>query len=155
MSDSANCRRRKRILVCHGQTRTTRRNSLSEARWCLITQLTHFRVRPAIHAWSPDGNSVGLCSRASRSRRLDNHPSSRARGLTLVPDPVIVDPLHYRQDRCRITKEGSNSYLVLRHRAARRRQSTEGDVDCCVCGASVYRRITTLAWSPDSRLHCV
>lgn len=117
----------------------------------LITQLTHSEHAPRSMAWSPDGQSVAFVARVPKAEEWTIKLPPRPKGADWSPDPVIVDTLHYRQDRVGITNDGFDHIFVVPATGGTPRQITDGDWNVGARGIGVIAGSPTLAWSPDSR----
>jgi dipeptidyl aminopeptidase/acylaminoacyl peptidase len=117
----------------------------------LITQLTHSEHAPRSMAWSPDGQSIAFVARVPVQEDWTISLPPRPKGAEWSPDPVIVDTLHYRQDRVGITNDGFDHIFVVPATGGTPRQITEGDWNVGVRGIGVIAGSPTLAWSPDSQ----
>lgn len=116
----------------------------------LISQLTHSDHAPRSMAWSPDGKTIAFVARVPHSEDWTITLPGRPEGADWSPDPVIIDTLHYRQDRVGITNDGFDHIFTVPSTGGTPRQITEGEWNVGARGIGVIAGSPALSWSPDS-----
>lgn len=118
----------------------------------LITQITHMPFAPRSMKWAPDGKSIAFVARVPQKEEWTITLPARPEGAQWSPDPVIVDTLHYRQDRVGITNDGYDHIFVVPATGGTPRQLTTGEWNVGARRLGVIAGAPALDWSPDSQL---
>ena len=105
-----------------------------------ITQVTRLTESASNIAWSPDGRLIAFNMLVPKKQRWDIELPERPDGARWIPDPLVIDRMHYRQDRTGFLREGYGHIFVVRTDGGTPRQITDGDFSH---GAP--------KWSPDGR----
>ncbi|MEL7480412.1 MAG: S9 family peptidase, partial [Pseudomonadota bacterium] len=117
----------------------------------LETQVTSFEFAPSSFKWSPDSKQLAFVARVAAKPDWTIELPARPKGAKWTDDPVIIDDLHYRQDRVGYTNTGYDHIFVVPAEGGTPRQLTEGkwNVGQRVIGAISFP--ARLSWSPDGR----
>lgn len=114
-----------------------------------VSQVTNIDHEPSALAWAPDGRSIAFVARVKQASDWKITLPGRPDGAKWTEDPVIIEDLHYRQDRVGYTNVGYDHLFVVRSDGGTARQLTSGNWNVG------YRRIGAIAfparvsWSPD------
>lgn len=115
----------------------------------LVTQVTSFEFAPSSMAWSPDSRSIAFVSRVRKKSDWTVTLPGRPEGATWTEDPVIIDSLHFRQDRVGYTNTGYDHLFVVPAEGGTPRQLTNGDWNVGQRGIGAIAFPARLSWSPD------
>ncbi|MEO0981704.1 MAG: S9 family peptidase [Pseudomonadota bacterium] len=115
----------------------------------LVTQVTSFEHAPRSMAWSPDGEHIAFVARTAVPTDWTIDLPARPQGAKWTEDPVVVDDLHYRQDRVGYTNTGYDHLFGVPSNGGTPRQLTEGEWNVGQRGIGVIAGSPTLSWSPD------
>ena len=117
----------------------------------LVTQVTSFEFAPTAMEWSPDGRSLAFVARVAQKSDWKITLPQRPEGAEWTPDPVIVEDLHYRQDRVGYTNTGYDHLFVVSSEGGTPRQLTSGNWNVGLRRIGAIAFPARLSWSPDSR----
>ena len=118
----------------------------------LVTQVTNFEHEPRSLSWSPDGKQLAFVARVPLEDKWSVNLPGRPKGATWTEDPVVIDTLHYRQDRVGYTNSGYDHIFVVPTTGGTPRQITDGDWNVGQRGLGVIAGSPRLEWSPDGKL---
>jgi dipeptidyl aminopeptidase/acylaminoacyl peptidase len=116
-----------------------------------VTQVTHEQLTPKGLQWSPDGKSIAFIGRVPHESEWTVRLPDRPQGAKWTDDPVVVDTLHYRQDRVGFTNDGFDHLFVVPADGGTPRQITRGKwhVGSRLLGSLASK--PHIDWSPDGR----
>jgi len=117
----------------------------------LITQVTHFEHAPRSMSWSPDSQQIAFVSRIPPKDKWSIKLPGRPKGAKWTEDPVIIDDLHFRQDRVGYTNTGYDHILIVPATGGTPRQLTAGNWNVGQRALGVIASSPKLSWSPDSK----
>lgn len=115
----------------------------------LVTQVTNFEHPPRALSWSPDGTQIAFVSRVPLKDKWSVELPGRPAGATWTEDPVVIDTLHYRQDRVGYTNSGYDHIFVVPATGGTPRQLTDGEWNVGQRGLGVIAGRPRLEWAPD------
>lgn len=118
----------------------------------LVTQVTNFEHAPRALSWSPDGTQIAFVARVPLKDKWSVTLPGRPKGATWTEDPVVIDTLHYRQDRVGYTNSGYDHLFVVPAMGGTPRQLTDGDWNVGQRGLGVIAGTPRLEWSPDGQV---
>lgn len=114
------------------------------------TQITHVTETPGNLRWSPDGDRIGFTMFVPRRASWEIDMPSPPEGASWTKSPMVVDRLHYRQDRRGFLETGDVHLFVVPADGGTHRAVTSGEW-------SVGARFDQLPgsvgwdWMPDGR----
>ena len=115
----------------------------------LVTQVTNFEHAPRAMSWSPDGTELAFVARIPPKDTWRVDLPGRPQGAEWTEDPVVIDTLHYRQDRVGYTNSGFDHLFVVPATGGTPRQLTDGEWNVGQRGLGVIAGTPRLEWSPD------
>ena len=115
----------------------------------LVTQVTRFEHRPRSMSWSPDGKQLAFVARVPPKKKWSVKLPGRPKGAKWTEDPVIIDNLHYRQDRVGYTNTGFDHLFIVPAEGGTPRQLTSGDWNVGNRILGVIATAPRISWSPD------
>lgn len=117
----------------------------------LTTQVTDFEHAPRAMSWSPDGTQLAFVARVPLKDKWSVQLPGRPKGATWTKDPVVIDTLHYRQDRVGYTNSGYDHIFIVPAVGGTPRQITDGDWNVGQRRLGVIAGAPRLEWSPDGK----
>jgi len=117
----------------------------------LITQITRFEHAPRSFSWSPDGKQLAFVARVPLKKKWTVMLPGKPKGAKWTKDPVVIDTLHYRQDRAGYNNSGYDHIFIVPAIGGTPRQLTKGNWNVGQRGLGVIAGAPALAWSPDSK----
>lgn len=117
----------------------------------LVTQVTSFEYAPSAMEWAPDGRSIAFVARVAQKSDWKITLPGRPEGAKWTEDPVIVEDLHYRQDRVGYTNTGYDHLFVVSAEGGTPKQLTSGNWNVGMRRIGAIAFPARLSWSPDSR----
>jgi len=117
----------------------------------LVTQVTNFEHAPRAMSWSPDGSQIAFVARVPLKDKWSVSLPGRPEGAKWTDDPVVIDTLHYRQDRVGYTNSGYDHIFVVPATGGTPRQLTDGEWNVGQRGLGVIAGTPRLEWSPDGQ----
>lgn len=117
----------------------------------LTTQVTDFEHAPRAISWSPDGSQLAFVARVPLKDKWSVQLPGRPKGATWTEDPVVIDTLHYRQDRVGFTNSGFDHIFLVPAIGGTPRQLTDGEWNVGKRGLGVIAGAPRLEWSPNGK----
>lgn len=117
----------------------------------LETQVTTFEHGARSMAWSPDGSQIAFVARVPLKDKWSVTLPGRPEGAKWTKDPVVIDTLHYRQDRVGYNNSGYDHIFVVPATGGTPRQLTDGEWNVGQRGLGVIAGSPRLEWSPDGQ----
>lgn len=115
------------------------------------SQITHQALKPRNYAWSPDGKYIAYVARTVKSNKWSMSLPGKPPGAKWNDDPLVMDTLHYRQDRVGMTNTGFDHVFVVPADGGTPRQLTEGEWNVSTRIIGGIATGGTLSWSADGK----
>ena len=115
----------------------------------LVSQVTSFEHTPRSFFWSPDGHKLAFVARVPLKNTWKIKLPEKPKGAKWTEDPVVIDTLHYRQDRVGYTNSGYDHIFTVPSIGGTARQLTQGDWNVGRRALGVIAGSPILSWSPD------
>lgn len=93
----------------------------------LTSQISSLDINPRNYAWSPDGTHIAFIARTNKQNTWSISLPGKPKGANWTSDPILIDTLHYRQDRVGITNTGYDHIFVVPTDGGTAKQITSGE----------------------------
>ena len=117
----------------------------------LVSQVTSFENAPRSFYWSPDSDKIAFVSRIPLKNDWAVSLPGKPKGAKWTEDPVVIDTLHYRQDRVGFTNSGYDHLFIVPAIGGTPKQLTHGKWNVGQRGLGVIAGSPILSWSPDGK----
>ena len=115
-----------------------------------VSQVTRVDVTPASPAWSPDGTRIAFVAIVPAEDKWSIDLPSPPEGATWTKAPMILDRLHYRQDRVGYRDPGYTHLFVVPAESGTARQITDGEWNVGAQFDGLFGG-AGLSWMPDGQ----
>lgn len=116
----------------------------------LESQVTRVEVTPSSPTWSPDGQKIAFVAIVPAEDKWQIDLPKAPEGAEWSKTPMILDRLHYRQDRVGYTDPGFSHLFVVPAESGTARQLTEGEWNVGAQFDGLFNG-AGLSWMPDSQ----
>jgi dipeptidyl aminopeptidase/acylaminoacyl peptidase len=115
-----------------------------------VSQVTRLNITPSSPVWSPDGNQIAFVAIVPAQDKWKIDLPAAPEGAEWSKPPMILDRLHYRQDRVGFTDPGYSHLFVVPAGSGTARQLTDGDWNVGAQFDGLFGG-AGLSWMPDSK----
>ena len=116
----------------------------------LESQVTRVNVTPTSPEWSPDGRQIAFVAIVPAKEEWTIDLPDPPEGAEWSKTPMILDRLHYRQDRVGYTEPGFSHLFVVPAESGTARQLTDGEWNVGAQFDGLFNG-AGISWMPDSR----
>jgi dipeptidyl aminopeptidase/acylaminoacyl peptidase len=115
----------------------------------LTSQITSLDINPRNYSWSPDGKHIAFVARTNETNTWSITLPGKPKGANWTADPVLIDTMHYRQDRVGITNTGYDHIFVVPSDGGTAKQITSGDWNVSMRRIGGIATGGNVSWSKD------